>query len=135
MNALKSLKHRQRQALKNEINKIQTSNCEKCLAEINRQCVTTSKYNAMFHVMHMLVVLHDKYGFGKKRLEGLLEEYAARDESFKGDLADGVAWTKTKRRLEEIGLSFSEEDDELCSKVELLFEKNVTRYEKGKKKR
>lgn len=106
--------------------------CEKCLTELNRQCVITSKYNAMFHVMHMLVVLHDRYGFGKKRLEELLSEYAARDASFKESLADGIGWTKTRMRLEEIGLEFSREDMEMCEKVERLFEKGVKRYEESK---
>lgn len=106
--------------------------CEKCLAELNRQCVTTSKFNAMIHVMHMLVVLHDRYGFGKQRLEELLSEYSRRDGAFREDLADGVAWTKVRRRLEEIGLEFAEDDMAECHRVERLFEKGVRYSEEFK---
>lgn len=113
----------------------QIKNCEKCLAKINRECVETSKYNAMFHTLHMLEVLHDEFGFGKKRLERLLGAYHDRDASFKEDLADGVAWTKMRKRFEKIGLEFSEEDIELCNQKERLYEKDIRYAEKKKRRR
>lgn len=113
----------------------QVKNCEKCLAKINRECVETSKYNALFHTLHMLEVLHDEFGFGKKRLERLLGAYHDRDASFKEDLADGVAWTKMHKRFEKIGLEFSEEDIELCNQKERLYEKDITYAEKKKRRR
>ena len=117
------------------VGKEQQKNCEKCLEKINRECVETSKYNALFHTFHMLEVLHDEFGFGKKRLERLLGAYHDRDASFKEDLADGVAWTKMRKRFEKIGLEFSEEDIELCNQKERLYEKNITYAEKKKRRR
>ncbi len=117
------------------VDKEQQKNCEKCLERINRECVETSKYNAMFHTLHMLEVLHDEFGFGKKRLERLLGAYHDRDESFKADLADGVAWTKMRKRFEKIGLEFSEEDIELCNRKERLYEKDITYADKKKRRR
>ena len=101
-----------RMHLKELIKKESVKHCAACMEEMNRDFVTTSKYNAMFHTMHLLVVLHDEFGFGKKRLERLLGAYADADEAFKNDLEDGVAWTKILQRLEGIGLEFSDEDRE-----------------------
>lgn len=107
--------------------------CEKCLENINRQTVQTSKYNAMFHVMHMLVILHDEFGFGKIRLARLLARMLDRDAAFKADLEDGVAFTKLRKRLEGLGLIFDEEEVEICTKMERLYEKNITYKEKKKR--
>lgn len=107
--------------------------CEKCLENINRQTVQTSKYNAMFHVMHMLVILHDEFGFGKIRLGRLLAKMQDRDASFKADLEDGVAFTKLRKKLEGLGLIFDEEEVEICTKMERLYEKNITYKEKKKR--
>ena len=86
----------------------------------------------MFHVMHLLVILHEEYGFGKKRLERLLGAYADADEQFKTDLSDGVAWTKILNHLQGVGLVFSEEDIKIGKSKERLFEKGITYYGKGK---
>ena len=126
---------KKKRILKDFLNKEQQKTCEKCLERINRECVETSKYNALFHTFHMLEVLHDEFGFGKKRLERLLGAYHDRDASFKEDLADGVAWTKMRKRFEKIGLEFSEEDIELCNQKERLYEKNITYAEKKKRRR
>ena len=119
--------------LKEMVKTESVKHCAKCLEQLNRDFVTTSKYNALFHTMHMLVILHDEYGFGKKRLERLLEAYAEADESFKEDLADGVAWTKIVKRLEAIGLEFSKEDIEIGKAKERLFEKGITYADKKKR--
>lgn len=58
-----------------------------------------------------------------------------RDASFKEDLADGVAWTKMRKRFEKIGLEFSEEDIELCNQKERLYEKDIKYAEKKKRRR
>lgn len=120
---------------KNLVRQEQIKNCEKCLEKLNRDFVDTSKYNAMFHVMHLLVILHDEYGFGKKRLERLLGAYADGDKQFKEDLADGVAWTKILQRLQAIGLEFSEEEIQIGKSKERLYEKGITYYGKEKKRR
>ena len=117
------------------VKKEQVKNCEKCLEKLNRDFIDSSKYNAMFHTMHMLVVLHDEFGFGKKRLERLLGAYADADKSFKADLEDGVAWTKILQRLQRIGLEFSDEDIQIGKMKEQLYEKNITYYGKGKKRK
>ena len=124
-----------RRQFKNLVKQEQFKNCEKCLEKLNRDFIDTSKYNAMFHVMHMLVVLHDEFGFGKKRLERLLGAYMDADKQFKEDLADGVAWTKILQRLQKIGLEFSDEDIQIGKIKERLYEKNITYYGKEKKRR
>lgn len=124
-----------RRQIKNLVKQEQFKNCEKCLEKLNRDFIDTSKYNAMFHVMHMLVVLHDEFGFGKKRLERLLGAYADGDKQFKEDLADGIAWTKILQRLQRIGLEFSEEDIQIGKIKERLYEKDITYYGKEKKRR
>ena len=113
----------------------QVKNCEKCLAKLNREFVETSAYNVKFHLVHLLEVLHDEFGFGKVRLNRLLEAYNSRDESFRADLEDGVAWTKAKRRLEAIGLEFDDEQSAVCDVKERLFEKNITYADKKKRRR
>lgn len=117
------------------VRKEQVKNCEKCLAKLNRDFVDTSKYNALFHTMHLLIVLHDEYGFGKKRLERLLGAYADADKQFKEDLNDGVAWTKIVNRLQQIGLEFSDEDIQIGKMKERLYEKGITYYGKEKKRK
>ena len=112
----------------------QVKNCEKCLAKLNREFVETSAYNVKFHLVHLLEVLHDEFGFGKVRLNRLLEAYNSRDESFRADLEDGVAWTKAKRRLEAIGLEFDDEQSAVCDVKERLFEKNITYAEKKRRR-
>lgn len=124
-----------RRQFKNLVKQEQFKNCEKCLEKLNRDFIDTSKYNAMFHTMHMLVVLHDEFGFGKKRLERLLGAYMDADKQFKEDLADGVAWTKILQRLQKIGLEFSDEDIQIGKIKERLYEKNITYYGKEKKRR
>jgi hypothetical protein len=111
----------------------QGKHCKECLAKFNREAVQTSKYNAMFHVMHMLVILHDEFGFGKIRLGRLLERMQNRDAAFKADLEDGVAFTKLRKKLEDIGLIFDEEEIEICTKMERLYEKNITYAEKRRR--
>ena len=117
------------------VNQEQQKNCEKCLERLNREFVDTSAYNVKFHLVHLLVVLHDEFGFGKVRLNRLLEAYNSRDEGFKADLEDGVAWTKAKRKLEEIGLIFDDEQSVVCDVKERLFEKNITYADKKKRRR
>ena len=117
------------------VDKEQQKNCEKCLAKLNREFVETSAYNVKFHLVHLLEVLHDEFGFGKVRLNRLLEAYNSRDESFRADLEDGVAWTKAKRRLEAIGLEFDDEQSAVCDVKERLFEKNITYADKKKRRR
>lgn len=112
----------------------QVKNCEKCLAKLNREFVETSAYNVKFHLVHLLEVLHDEFGFGKVRLNRLLEAYNSRDESFRADLEDGVAWTKAKRRLEAIGLEFDDEQSAVCDVKERLFEKNITYADKKRRR-
>lgn len=124
---------RAKRKLKQMVKDESVKHCEKCLEQLNRDFVTTSKYNAMFHTLHMLVVLHDEFGFGKKRLERLLGAYQETDSSFKEDLADGVAWTKIRKRLEGIGLEFSEEEIEICNKKERLYEQDI-RYADNKRR-
>lgn len=124
-----TVKRRLKQMIKDE----SVKHCEKCLEQINRDFVTTSKYNAMFHVMHLLVILHDEYGFGKKRLERLLGAYADADKSFREDLSDGVAWTKIRKRLEAVGLEFSKEEIEIGNAKERLFEKGITYSDRRRK--
>jgi hypothetical protein len=85
--------------------------------------------------MHLLIVLHDEYGFGKKRLERLLGAYADADKQFKEDLNDGVAWTKIVNRLQQIGLEFSEEEIQIGKSKERLYEKGITYYGKEKKRK
>ena len=121
--------------MKEIVKKETIKHCAACMEEMNRDFVTTSKYNALFHTMHLFVVLHDEFGFGKKRLERLLGAYADADESFKNDLEDGVAWTKILQRLEEIGLEFSDEDKEIGKAKERLFEKGITYADKKKGRR
>jgi hypothetical protein len=116
--------------LKEMVDKETRKHCTKCLEQLNRDFYTTSKYNALFHTMHLLIVLHDEFGFGKKRLERLLGAYAEADEAFKNDLEDGVAWTKIVKQLEAIGLEFDKEEIEIGKAKERLFEKGITYAEK-----
>lgn len=127
-------KGRAKRKFKELVDREQQKICEKCREQLNRDFVTTSKYNAMFHTLHLLVVLHDEFGFGKKRLERLLGAYQDEDASFKADLEDGVAWTKIRKRLEDIGLEFSDEEIEICNKKERLYEKNITYADKKRRK-
>lgn len=117
------------------VNETKRKGCEKCLASFNRQMVQTSKYNALFHVMQVLVILHDEFGFGKYRLGRLLNRMQDRDASFKEDLEDGVVFTKLRKRLEGIGIIFDDEEIEICTKMERLYEKNITYAEKKKRRR
>lgn len=110
-------------------------NCEKCLERLNHEFIMTSAYNVKFHLVHLLCVLHDEFGFGKVRLNRLLQAYNDADKAFKADLDDGVAWTKAKRRLEEIGLEFDDEESAICDQKERLFEKDITYYGKEKKRK
>lgn len=110
-------------------------NCEKCLERLNHEFIMTSAYNVKFHLVHLLCVLHDEFGFGKIRLNRLLQAYNDADKAFKADLDDGVAWTKAKRRLEEIGLEFDDEESAICDQKERLFEKDITYYGKEKKRK
>ena len=68
-------------------------------------------------------------------LDHLLQAYNDADKAFKADLDDGIAWTKAKRRLEEIGLEFDDEESTICDKKERLFEKGITYYDKKKRRR
>lgn len=123
-----------RRKLKAMVKTEASKHCEKCLEQLNRDFEVTSKYNAMFHTLHMLEVLHDEFGFGKKRLERLLGAYNDADASFKEDLADGVAWTKMRKKLEAIGLEFDEEEIAICNAKERLYEKDI-RYADTKRRR
>jgi hypothetical protein len=117
------------------VDKTHQKTCEKCLERLNRDFIETSAYNVKFHLVHLLCVLHDEFGFGKVRLNRLLQAYNDADKAFKADLDDGIAWTKAKRRLEEIGLEFDDEESAICDKKERLFEKGITYYDKKKRRR
>lgn len=117
------------------VDKRHQENCEKCLERLNREFVMTSAYNVKFHLVHLLCVLHDEFSFGKVRLNRLLQAYNDADKAFKADLDDGVAWTKARRRLEEIDLEFDDEESAICDQKERLFEKDIKYYGKEKKRK
>ena len=117
------------------VNKEQQKNCEKCLERLNREYISTSEFNAKLHVLLMLLVVHDKKKYGKERLEELLNEYNEAAIRLKVDLEDGVAWTKIRKRFQEIGIEFEDESVEIANRKERLYEKDITYYDKKKRRR
>ena len=132
MNALKSARLREKKARDAEIRKTVVREYNKLREQNLTEQVESSKYNAMLHVLHLFCVLNDEFGFGKKRLQRLLDAFAAQDAQFKADLEDGVAWTKIFAKLDRIGLKF-ELDRAYAERVmQRKYERNVRRYEESK---
>lgn len=113
----------------------QLKNCKKCLERLNNEFLSTSEYNAKFHVMLFMLVLHDTKGFGKKRLNELLNDYNEAAIKFKNDLDDGIAFTKMRKRFSQIGIEFDDKSVEIANAKERLFEKDITYAEKKKRRR
>lgn len=117
------------------VNKEQQKNCEKCLERLNREYIATSEFNAKLHVLLMLLVVRDKKKYGKEKLEELLNDYNEAAVRLKVDLEDGVAWTKIRKRFQEIGIEFEDESVEIANRKERLYEKDITYAEKKRRKR
>ena len=84
------------------------------------------------HVLHLMCVLHDEFGFGKNRLQKLWDAFGASGKRLDIDRKDGVAFTKILNRLEkEIGMN-TYVDRALAEKLEMLYERNVRRYGENK---
>ena len=126
MNALKSKlnlqKREQKERLKKEV--------EKIFDEINGNRVyEISQATAFLQGMHLIAVICDCLGLGKIRTGRIMAAIISESESFNKDLVDGVAWYKTKKRLEKRGLEFTKEENAMCLKAEKLHEKGVTRID------
>lgn len=129
MNALKSIRLREKNARNAEIRRTVVREYNKLCERTNAEQAESSKYNALLHVLHLFCVLNDEFGFGKKRLQRLLDAFAARDEQFKTDLEDGVAWTKVLARLDKIGVEFDLDRSYAERIMQKKYEKGVKRYE------
>ena len=129
MNALKSLRLREKQARNAEIKRSVVREYNKLCEQNHTQQVESSRYNALLHVLHLFCVLNDEFGFGKVRLQRLLDAFAAQDEQFKTDLEDGVAWTKILSRLDKIGLHIDVDRAYAEKVMQPKYERGVKRYE------
>lgn len=86
------------------------------------------KLNAVMHVLWLMCVLHDEFGFGRKRLQRLWDAFGKSGDRLDTSRKDGVAFTRVLNKLEdEIGMD-TYIDRSSAQRLELLYERNVKRY-------
>ena len=117
--------------LNDEVKRMCRKEVDKMIAAENKTIKKDSRYNAMLHVMHLFVILHDEFGFGAKRLGRLWNAFYNQTDQFRQDREDGVAFEKIVKRLNEVGFDFEATglnmDD--CRKTDRTYEKGVRRYD------
>lgn len=129
MNALKSQANRAKREYTEALKKDMAKHCRKYLEETEADMREIQRLNAVMHVLYLMCVLHDVFGFGKKRLQRLWDAFGESGERLITDRNDGVAFTRILNKLEnDIGMNTYIDRSE-AQKLERLYERNVKRYE------
>ena len=102
--------------------------CRQYLEETEEDMMEIQKLNAVMHVLWLMCVLHDEFGFGRKRLQRLWDAFGKSGDRLDTSRKDGVAFTRVLNKLEdEIGMD-TYIDRSSAQRLELLYERNVKRY-------
>lgn len=131
MKALKVRDNLRKKEYHEQVKKDVLKHCRKYLEETEADMREIQRLNAIMHVLWLMVVLHDEFGFGKMRLQRLWNAFGCMGERLNTDRQDGIAFTKILNILEnDIGMD-TYVDRKLAQKLDLLYERNVDRYGEG----
>ena len=127
MKVLKAREAIQRRELREDLEKklqaewrrVHQKECDR----LNREQEELEKYNVLLHILHFFCILHAENGYGKVKLNRLLDAWQKYAPKLKQDLDDGVAWTTTIKELEQIGVRLEYDRD--------LIERHQRRYSRG----
>lgn len=129
MKVLKAREAIQRRELREDLEKklqaewrrVHQKECDR----LNREQEELEKYNVLLHILHFFCILHAEEGYGKVKLNRLLDAWQKYAPKLKQDLDDGIAWTTTIKELEQIGVHLDYDKD--------LIERHQRRYSRGVK--
>lgn len=128
MNALKVRKNLAKKEYHEQVKKDVKRYCRQYLEETEEDMMEIQKLNAVMHVLWLMCVLHDEFGFGRKRLQRLWDAFGKSGDRLDTSRKDGVAFTRVLNKLEdEIGMD-TYIDRSSAQRLELLYERNVKRY-------
>ncbi len=128
MNALKVRKNLAKKEYHEQVKKDVKRYCHQYLEETEEDMMEIQKLNAVMHVLWLMCVLHDEFGFGRKRLQRLWDAFGKSGDRLDTSRKDGVAFTRVLNKLEdEIGMD-TYIDRSSAQRLELLYERNVKRY-------
>lgn len=130
MNAMKTREAMRRKEAEAQMKKYLKKHAELFLIEQEEQEVERQKYNALMHVLRMLVVANQTFGFGKKKLEQYWNAVIDGNKEFEAGLLDGIGFTKIFNELDRIGFNpiNAEERRFLEYRFQRLYEERVKHY-------